>query len=219
LLLDERIEALLDALDEGQQLWRRVQSAVSMLLGGNTGQVCFALITSLLTGRSVLNARQMLLVNMLTDALPAAALAVSPQTGTAQVDFDEAALWRAIGIRGASTTLSACLAWLKASVTGHAAARLHRRADRPGGRTARTNPRRLARPTGAADGRGILRGIGAGGQHPRLESGVRMHTGRPAGLGSSLPGDRGGDGGVRGRSGTAFSRFDSRGQHPHQRHW
>nr|WP_313777609.1 cation-translocating P-type ATPase [Mycobacterium sp.] len=112
ILLDGRIEALLFALDEGEQLWRRVQSAVSMLLGGNTGEVCFALITSLLTGRSVLNARQMLLVNMMTDALPAAALAVSPQTGTADVDRDEAAMWRAIGIRGATTTIAATLAWL-----------------------------------------------------------------------------------------------------------
>ena len=118
LLLEGRIEALLDAVDEGQQLWRRVQSAVSMLLGGNAGEVCFALITSLLTGRSVLNARQMLLVNMLTDALPAAALAVSPQSGTGEVHFDEGAVWRAIGIRGAATTLGASLAWLSASVTG-----------------------------------------------------------------------------------------------------
>ena len=117
-LLDERIEALLDALDEGQQLWRRVQSAVSMLLGGNLGEVCFALLTTILTGRSVLNARQMLLVNMLTDALPAAALAVSPQTGTAEVERDEAAMWRAIGIRGASTTFGATLGWSMASVTG-----------------------------------------------------------------------------------------------------
>lgn len=117
-LLDGRIEALLGALDEGQQLWRRVQSAVSMLLGGNTGEVSFALVTSLLTGRSVLNARQMLLVNMLTDALPAAALAVSPQTSMAEVDRDEAAMWRAIGIRGASTTVGATLAWLMASMTG-----------------------------------------------------------------------------------------------------
>ncbi len=117
-LLDERIEALLDALDEGQQLWRRVQSAVSMLLGGNLGEVCFALVTTILTGRSVLNARQMLLVNMLTDALPAAALAVSPQTSTAEVERDEAAMWRAIGIRGASTTIGATVGWLMASVTG-----------------------------------------------------------------------------------------------------
>ncbi len=117
-LLDERIEALIDALDEGQQLWRRVQSAVSMLLGGNLGEVCFALITTILTGRSVLNARQMLLVNMLTDALPAAALAVSPQASTDEVERDEAAMWRAIGIRGASTTIGATAGWLMASVTG-----------------------------------------------------------------------------------------------------
>ncbi|ORW14767.1 haloacid dehalogenase [Mycobacterium nebraskense] len=117
-LLDERIEGLLDALDEGEQLWRRVQSAVSMLLGGNLGEVCFALITTILTGRSVLNARQMLLVNMLTDALPAAALAVSPQTGSADVDRDEAAMWRAIGIRGAATTVGATAGWAMASVTG-----------------------------------------------------------------------------------------------------
>ncbi|WP_082968928.1 cation-translocating P-type ATPase [Mycobacterium sp. E2699] len=117
-LLDERIEALLDALDEGHQLWRRVQSAVSMLLGGNLGEVCFALITTVLTGHSVLNTRQMLLINMLTDALPAAALAVSPQTSTAAVDRDEAAMWRAIGIRGAATTVGATLGWSMASVTG-----------------------------------------------------------------------------------------------------
>jgi Ca2+-transporting ATPase len=84
------------ALDEGHQLWRRVQSAVSVLLGGNAGDVAFAIVKSLLTGRSVLNARQMLLVNMLTDALPAAALAVSPQVSTGQADRDEAAMWRAI---------------------------------------------------------------------------------------------------------------------------
>jgi cation-transporting P-type ATPase I len=115
MLLDGRIEALLDALDEGHQLWRRVQSAVSVLLGGNAGEVSFAIVTSLLTGRSVLNARQMLLVNMLTDALPAAALAVSPQAATGQADQDESAMWRAIGLRGAATTAGATLAWLLAS--------------------------------------------------------------------------------------------------------
>jgi hypothetical protein len=60
----------------------------------------------------------MLLVNMMTDALPAAALAVSPQTGSAEVDRGEAAMWRAIGIRGASTTIGAMLAWLMASASG-----------------------------------------------------------------------------------------------------
>lgn len=118
LLLDGHIEALLDALDESEQLWRRVQSAVSVLLGGNSGEVAFALITTLVTGRSVLNARQMLLVNMLTDALPAAALAVSNQDGERALDRDEAAMWRAIAVRGAATTTGATLAWLMGRLTG-----------------------------------------------------------------------------------------------------
>ena len=119
ILLDGRIEALLEAVDEGEQLWRRVQSAVSVLLGGNLGEVVFALITSLLTGRSALNARQMLLVNMLTDALPAAALAVSSQDGPA-TGRDEAAMWRAIAVRGTATTVGASLAWTMGRLTGPA---------------------------------------------------------------------------------------------------
>ena len=50
-----------------------MQSAVSVLLGHNVGEVTFGLVTTVLTGKPALNARQMLLVNMLTDALPAAA--------------------------------------------------------------------------------------------------------------------------------------------------
>jgi Ca2+-transporting ATPase len=118
LLLDGHIEALLAALDEGEQLWLRVQSAVSVLLGGNAGEVMFALLTALVTGRSVLNARQMLLVNMLTDALPAAALAVSSQDGGRALDRDEAAMWRAIAVRGTATTTGATLAWLMGRLTG-----------------------------------------------------------------------------------------------------
>lgn len=123
ILLDGHIEALLDGLDEAQQLWRRVHSAVSVLLGGNAGEVAFALATTLITGRSVLGARQMLLVNMLTDALPAAALAVSSQdgtldNGTAAAERDESALWRAVAVRGAATTAGATLAWVMARLTG-----------------------------------------------------------------------------------------------------
>jgi Ca2+-transporting ATPase len=118
LLLDGHIEALLAALDEGEQLWRRVQSAVSVLLGGNAGEVMFALLTTMVTGRSVLNARQMLLVNMLTDALPAAALAVSSHDGAGSLDRDEGAMWRAIAVRGTATTTGATLAWMMGSLTG-----------------------------------------------------------------------------------------------------
>jgi H+-transporting ATPase len=121
MLLDGRIEALLDALDEGRQLWRRVQAAVSVLLGGNAGEVAFAVAGTAITGRSPLNTRQLLLVNMLTDALPAAALAVSRPTGDlagAGRGPDEAALWRTVAVRGVTTAGAATAAWAMASLTG-----------------------------------------------------------------------------------------------------
>lgn len=117
LLLDGRIGALIDALDEGHQLWRRVQAAVAVLLGGNAGEVVFSIVGSALTGRSPLNTRQLLLVNMMTDALPAAALAVSPATRTAAGAGhgpDQAELWRTVAIRGATTAGAATGAWISA---------------------------------------------------------------------------------------------------------
>ncbi len=120
-LLDARIEALLEAIEEGRELWRRVQSAVSVLLGGNAGEVAFAVIGSAITGTSPLNTRQLLLVNIFTDALPAAALAVSPTTAGGNRDGrgpDQAALWRAVAIRGTTTAAAATAAWAMAGVTG-----------------------------------------------------------------------------------------------------
>ena len=92
-----------------------------VLLGGNAGEVLFAIIGSAVTGRSPLNTRQLLLVNMLTDALPAAALAVSEPHGNgdqAGRGPGEAALWRTVGVRGATTAAGATLAWVLASLTG-----------------------------------------------------------------------------------------------------
>lgn len=121
-LLDERIDTLLDALDEGRELWQRVQAAVAVLLGGNAGEVAFAIIGSALTGSSPLNARQLLLVNMLTDALPATALAVSSLNEQAAAGAghgpDERALWRTVAVRGVTTASAAVGAWGLASLTG-----------------------------------------------------------------------------------------------------
>lgn len=121
MLLDGRICSLLDALDEGRQLWDRVQAAVSILLGGNAGEVAFAVAGTALTGRAPLNTRQLLLVNMLTDALPAAALAVAPPDAGSQSGGrgpDQAALWRTVGIRGATTASAATAAWAVGLLTG-----------------------------------------------------------------------------------------------------
>ena len=120
-LVDARIEGLLHAISEGRQLWQRVQAAVSVLLGGNAGEVLFAVIGSAITGTSPLNTRQLLLVNMLTDALPAAALAVSKPSGPVDTGLrgpDQPALWRAVVIRGVTTAAAATGAWAMAGVTG-----------------------------------------------------------------------------------------------------
>jgi len=120
-LLDGRIEALCAALDEGAQLWRSVQAAVAMLLGGNAGEVAFTALGVALSGTAPLNSRQLLLVNLLTDALPAAALAVSKprsQVADGRRGMDEEELWRRVMERGATTTLGATSAWGVARLTG-----------------------------------------------------------------------------------------------------
>jgi cation-transporting P-type ATPase I len=120
-LVDARIEGLMHAIEEGRQLWRRVQAAVSVLLGGNAGEVLFAVVGSAITGTSPLNTRQLLLVNMMTDALPAAALAVSKPSGPVDQGLrgpDQPALWRAVAIRGVTTAAAATGAWAMAGVTG-----------------------------------------------------------------------------------------------------
>ncbi|MCV7220275.1 cation-translocating P-type ATPase [Mycolicibacterium elephantis] len=121
MLLDGRIGSLLDAVDEGRQLWRRAQAATAVLLGGNAGEVAFAIVGTALTGRSPLNTRQLLLVNTLTDALPAAALAVSAPTSrmrSAGRGPNQAALWRTVAVRGATTAAAATSAWALGSITG-----------------------------------------------------------------------------------------------------
>ena len=120
-LTEGRIETLVAAIDEGRRLWRGVQAAVAGLLGGNAGEVIFSVIGTALTGTSPLNTRQLLLINMLTDALPATAVAVSTPAGPVQRvgrGIDEQALRRTVAARGALTAGAATAAWVMASVTG-----------------------------------------------------------------------------------------------------
>jgi magnesium-transporting ATPase (P-type) len=120
-LTDGRIEALMEAIDEGRRLWRGVQAAVAGLLGGNAGEVIFTIIGSIVTGNTPLNPRQLLLMNMLTDALPATAVAVSAPAGSVQSGtrgLDEGALWRAVAVRGAITGAAGTAAWAMARLTG-----------------------------------------------------------------------------------------------------
>jgi cation-transporting ATPase I len=68
---------LVDAVAEGRDMWSRVRDAVSVLVGGNAGEVAFTVLGTAFGGRSPLGTRQLLLVNMLTDMFPALAVAVA----------------------------------------------------------------------------------------------------------------------------------------------
>lgn len=122
---DERIETLVDAIVEGRAMWASVRDAVSILVGGNLGEIGFTLAGSILDGSPPLNPRQLLLVNVLTDVAPAMAVALRPTTtATLESLASEGpdaslgtALNRDIATRAAVTALGASTAWLVARAT------------------------------------------------------------------------------------------------------
>ncbi|MGJ6963298.1 HAD-IC family P-type ATPase [Streptosporangium sp. G11] len=123
---DDRIETIVDAIIEGRAMWSSVRDALSILLGGNIGEIVFAVGSSLISGGNVLNARQLLLVNLLTDMLPAMAVASRPPTATSPEKLLEegpeaslgASLTRDIYLRAATTASAAGAAWAIGRMTG-----------------------------------------------------------------------------------------------------
>ncbi|MFF3671455.1 cation-translocating P-type ATPase [Microtetraspora malaysiensis] len=123
---DNRIETIIDAIVEGRAMWGSVRESLGILLGGNVGEILFTVGSSLLTRRSALNARQLLLVNLLTDMLPAMMVAVRPPSATSPEKLLEegpeaslgAALTRDIYVRAGTTAVGAGLAWALARMTG-----------------------------------------------------------------------------------------------------
>ncbi len=126
IVTDDRIETIIDAIVEGRAMWARVRDALAILVGGNLGEVAFTLAGTAIAGRSPLNARQLLLVNLLTDMVPAMAIALQPPaTASPESLLHEgpeaslgAALARQIALRAATTAGGATAAWLVASGTG-----------------------------------------------------------------------------------------------------
>ena len=136
-LTEDDLGVLLDALVEGRGMWAGVRDAVTILVGGNVGEVLFTIIgTAFGSGRAPVGTRQLLLVNLLTDMFPALAVAVTPQFDEPEADeFDteeeagearrayqrsvltaptpslDAPLMRQIVTRGAVTAAGATAAW------------------------------------------------------------------------------------------------------------
>jgi cation-transporting ATPase I len=125
-VLDDRIETIIDAIVEGRAMWASVRDALAILIGGNLGEVGFILTSTAIAGASPLGTRQLLLVNLLTDMLPAMTIALrSPAQRSPEELLHEGpeaslggALVRQIALRAATTTAGATGAWLIARSTG-----------------------------------------------------------------------------------------------------
>ena len=125
-ITDDRIETLLDVVAEGRGMWGSVRDAVAVLLGGNAGEVAFTVATSAITGHPALSTRQLLLANLMTDVVPALAIATRPPRGrSAEELLDEGPerslagpMYTAIAQRAAATSVGAGTAWAVARLTG-----------------------------------------------------------------------------------------------------
>jgi magnesium-transporting ATPase (P-type) len=73
-LLEDDFAALVEALVEGRGFWGNMRNALGLLLGGNTGELGLIVGGSLLGFGPPLNPVQILLVNLITDALPCVAV-------------------------------------------------------------------------------------------------------------------------------------------------
>ncbi|WP_326561889.1 HAD-IC family P-type ATPase [Micromonospora sp. NBC_01796] len=123
---DDRLETIIATLVEGRAMWSSVRHALSILVGGNLGEIAFSVLTAAATGRSALNGRQLLLVNLLTDLAPAMAIAIRAPNPDATdgllLEGPDSSLGgslnREIASRAATTTLGATAGWTLARYTG-----------------------------------------------------------------------------------------------------
>lgn len=126
-VVDGRIETLIDAIVEGRAMWSSVREALAVLVGGNLGEILFTVGTSVFAA-DALSPRQLLLVNLFTDAVPSLAIAVRAPPGKGPEDLlregPEAslgvALERQVVSRALATAAGAGIAWAGARMTGRA---------------------------------------------------------------------------------------------------
>jgi magnesium-transporting ATPase (P-type) len=125
-LVRDHVGSIVDAVIEGRSLWVAVRDAVANLLGHNYGEIAVIAGASLLTGTTPLTARQLLLMNLLTDTVPALSIAMRPPP-----DLDPArllaegpdrsfgpALTEAIAVRGIAMGLAGIGGYFAGRLTG-----------------------------------------------------------------------------------------------------
>ena len=123
-LADDDFATLVEALVEGRGFWRNLRRALGLLLGGNLGEIALMAVAGAIGLPSPMTTRQVLALNLVTDVLPAVAVAVQePQTR----ELGELARERDVALddrmrsdivrRGTATALPSIAAYAAASRT------------------------------------------------------------------------------------------------------
>jgi magnesium-transporting ATPase (P-type) len=76
--MDNDFATLGEALVEGRAFWQNMRRALGLLLGGNAGEVGLVTAATVAGLGPALTTRQVLAINLVTDVLPAVAIAVQP---------------------------------------------------------------------------------------------------------------------------------------------
>lgn len=78
LLLDDNFTTIEYAIREGRRIYRNIQKVIQFLLAGNIAEILTLFIATLLNWEAPILAVHILLINLVTDSLPAIALGVDP---------------------------------------------------------------------------------------------------------------------------------------------
>ncbi|MGN0331903.1 MAG: cation-translocating P-type ATPase [Lachnospiraceae bacterium] len=78
ILMDDNFTTIEYAIREGRRIYRNIQKVIQFLLAGNIAEILTLFIATLFNWNAPILAEQILLVNLITDTLPALALGVDP---------------------------------------------------------------------------------------------------------------------------------------------
>jgi P-type Ca2+ transporter type 2C len=80
-LKDDRLETVLDSIRQGRTITKNIEKSLEFLISSNLSEILVVLGAVSITGSSPLTPMQLLWINLLSDVLPAIALAAEPPEG------------------------------------------------------------------------------------------------------------------------------------------
>lgn len=81
IIADDNFATLINAVEEGRNIFNHIKNAVKYLLTSNIAEIFSILITVILKLPLLLTASQILYINLVTDGIPALSIAFSPKEG------------------------------------------------------------------------------------------------------------------------------------------